>query len=404
MKRNRKVKLLVTLNASNISNFHADSGYVFLSSLLQTLLKLEPTWTATVLCPLGTPPIHTRVKLIQCLRAHNKYQARFDFPWNEIADGIREEVGAYDMLYINQPEIAANLLALVQSLRGTSIPSVAYIHYLAAVKTDCDGICYDTSLNNWNLGPAVLLRQCEAVTMVDRILVASNFAKDLLTAVFRKILGYDIKKSIQIIPPPADQLRSDERCGPELSHSPLILYNHRLYEHYGTGEILEWLEEFYKKAPRSFQLLATNPTEGRDKARCQLDPSHELFQARIKKLPFGVVQHCSSRSEYQELLSRIRVGLAPLREAPLWCMSAVDVMAAGRPVLAPDWGPYPDMLGRCAGLLYKDRPDFERKLARLLSDGLHWSRMAQHCGVASGRYAPEEIGEQFRVVFRELCV
>ncbi len=148
-----------------------------------------------------------------------------------------------------------------------------------------------------------------------------------------------------------------------------------------------------------FTLLVVDSLIGRSSEQGRLDGSVAEIRERLGRLPFVQVLSPESRHDYLVCIRSATVGLAPFRLAPAWSMSCVDVMACGRPLLAPDSGPFPELLGPRSTLLFRDRADFFDKLEMLLCSEQHWRSEAEYCSLRSRAFDRLLIGERFARVF-----
>ncbi|HKU75023.1 MAG TPA: glycosyltransferase, partial [Pyrinomonadaceae bacterium] len=374
-------------------------GYIFTRTIIEDVLAIRPGWRFYIVCPVGMTFSHPNVTPIQPRYALTKYQARFEFDWRELTLLLeRTRPTKIDLLWVNQAEQAGNVTALVRNLERRSVPVFTYFHYPCVVGVSEAGPSYDPSLNDWSLGALIHLRQYEALVCSDLAAVGSQFARELLLTSFKQLFLSVPEDRLITIPPPVDFDHVGEVTLPNRD-PPTILYNHRLYEHYGTEQLINWIEHFKNTFSHSFKLLVTDPLVGRSSEQERLDSSVSKGRIRLRKLPYAQVVTPRNRSHYIELVRSATVGLAPFREAPPWSMAAIDVMACGRPLLAPVTGPFPEILARRSSLLFHDKDDFCDKLSRLLTSKDTWLEDAQYCLSQSARFHRKELGKRYARLF-----
>lgn len=375
--------LLSYLNVSNASNLQADSGFVFQEALLAGLRQLG--WRTVLIGPPGVTA-QSCSDTIEVPYPQSKYGVRFGFAWDSLAAELRR-VGAVDALLVNQPELTLPLLALVASTSGTRPRTGVYFHYIPVEQVTEAGVGWDPSLNQHDLAVPIWARQVEAAGCADVAMIGSRWGASWFQRAARTT-GTD-SVPLEIVPPPVTVLEQpDERAG-----LVTVLYNHRLYGHYGTPEMLDWLEALHARRPGRFEVVFTNPTGERSPERRRLDPSIDEAVERIGSLPFARVEEARSRPEYEELLGRAHIGLGPLRNNALWNMSVVDVMGAGRPVAAPARGAFSEIIGD-PELLFDDIGSFLEVMTRLIDDRDHRTSKGRAALERTARWSPTAIAER----------
>lgn len=375
--------LLSYLNVSNASNLEADSGFVFQEALLASLRQLG--WKTVLIGPPGISSV-SGSDTIEVPYPESKYGARFGFPWDALANEL-QRVGAVDSLLVNQPELTVPLQALVASTSGTRPRTGVYFHYIPVERITEAGVEWDPSLNQHDLANPIWSRQVEAAACADVAMIGSQWGASWFQRAAKNTGTGAV--DLEIVPPPMTVLQQPE----ERSSLVSVVYNHRLYDHYGTPEMLDWLEVLHSRRPGRFEVVFTNPTGERSLERRRLDPSIDEAVERINALPFARVSEAKSREEYAGLLRQSHVGLGPLRNNALWNMSIVDVMGAGRPVAAPARGAYSEIVGD-SDLLFDDLDSFLEVMKRLIDDREHRLNKGRAALERAARWSPAEIADR----------
>jgi WD40 repeat protein len=352
------MKIVSYLNVSNPNNLLADSGFVLQRLLLETLADFGHE--IVLLAPIEAQE-HTAMKVIPIEAPLTKYHARFDFNWKSIAiitQGLWNDV---DILIVNQIELAAPLKALTFSESHRNIPIISYVHYLPINGINHEReLIYDSSLNDAGLGAWILGTIKTAIECADACVVESKFAKELL------MTQIGIPKKLEIIHPPVEtelQLSSQQSFSYE---KVKIIYNHRLYAHYGTAELFDWIDVALKGYENKCEILVTSPRGKRTQNQRDLDVNSETVANEVCSRPYVKIVEARSRSEYHKILASVHLGVAPLRPAPLWNLSIVDLLATGKPVLASRSGAFPELLEDSPEYLFSDRDEFIMKLRQLI--------------------------------------
>lgn len=341
------MKILSYLNVSNISKLEADSGYIFQKLLFQAILKIRPNTEIYFICPEKTPHIDDRVTMLPIEDNYfNKYSVRFNFSWNKFMEKalILEDV---DFAIINQPELTSNFRALFSVIGNNKVKVVSYLHYIPIEKPPSKGkINYTESMNHGGIVSAIFSRQLEAVLISDYYVTCSKFAIEFIKSnalLVNESIGKQISSKIKIIPPPISLNEAEEQRVERQFSKKTLMYNHRLYSHYGTELIFEWLSELYSKR-QDFEVLVTDPTGDRSHERNKLDKSVNRFRDWLEDMPFIKIKNIKDHDKYYKTLWKCYAGLAPLKPSALWSMSVVDLLACGKPVFAPNYACFPEML------------------------------------------------------------
>lgn len=387
------MKILSYLNVSNISNFEADSGYVFQRSILEELYKC---WHQVLLIgPHSMPNLGTEIEVVETELSHSKYGVRFGLNWEEIKNKLGPIVDDVDVILANQSELAVQLSILMYELTGRKVPCVTYYHYLAVQGMKDGEVIFDPSLDAFGVARFIWQRQIESALFSERVIIGSNFGKNL----FLQASGCSelIEKKISVIPPPVQNFEFEKTdCKNSV---PVVLYNHRLYDHYGNRELFELLCELRKEF--EFKLLVTDPTKKRSIIREKLDGSTKSIKSYLKSLDFVRMCHFETQYEYYQAIQNIDIGLGPFRNGALWNMAIADVMSAGKPVIAPNKAAFPEITGD-KDLLFDNKEDFTRIFIKLLCDVDYRKAKGEKLKERSKGLSAEVIGEEFEKVLKEV--
>jgi len=380
------MKIVSYLNVSNPSNLLADSGFVLQKLLLESLSNFGHE--IVLLAPIEAQKL-TSIKVIPIEVPLTKYHARFDFDWKSVAASTEGLWNDVDILIVNQVEVAAPLKALTFTESQRDIPIISYVHYLPIDSINCeDELIYDSSLNDAGLGPWILGTIKTAIECADACVVESKFAKELL---LKKI---DNHQKINIIHPPIEpELQSLSQVNPS-NEKIKILYNHRLYAHYGTVELFNWIDVALKGYENDCEVLVTSPRGKRTQNQRNLDVNSETVANAVRSRPYVKVIEAKSRIEYHKVLETVHLGIAPLRSAPLWNLSVADVLATGRPVLASSSGAFPELLEDLPEYIFTGRDEFIKKLRKLIESPPIPS--SQLSAIISNKFHPKNVAFQWK--------
>lgn len=383
--------LLSYLNVSNSSNLLADSGFIFQDCLLAGMRRLG--WETVLIGPDGSSPLTTS-PVIEVDIPDTKYGVRYNFPWPAIEAALRGRRLRPDALLVNQPELALPLSALVDGHVGRRVPLGVYYHYIPIQDIGTGGqVTFDSSLNDHGLGESIWGRQVEAAHFADILMIGSEWGRETF---IRASGDSALRHKMFVVPPPTTVHRSSTAAG---TRRPVtFLYNHRLYAHYGTAEIFDWLEELNRRSPGSFRVAVTNPTSHRSLERRRLDHSIDVLLERIAELSFVKIVDVATREAYETLIDQVDIGLSPLRLNALWNMAIVDLMGKGRPVLGYRYGAIPEIV-QDPSMLFEDRNDFITKAGSLISSPDLIRSKGEQAMVRSAVWEPQKIARRVDTLF-----
>ena len=137
---------------------------------------------------------------------------------------------------------------------------------------------------------------------------------------------------------------------------PIIIYNHRLQQYKNFSETFENLWMLWQEGLRFKVIYTSNTTENASK---------------IQHYPFVEVHLCAKRAEY---LATIRRGDLNVTNSfhETFCISAIESMALGQPLIAPAGVTFPEITGAAKGngypYLFKTHDEQMAMLRELLTN------------------------------------
>lgn len=320
-----RLSLLYLLNVTNPGRLSADSGLLFADILAPALLDQGVRFT--VAGPVGVSD--PRAGHIEVSAPTTKYRARFAFDVDTSAALLRRV--RPEVVIANQIEAAPGVRAAMLEA-GIDALLAGYCHYLPFHLDPAGQLRLDPSLNDAGLGHPVLLSFFAGLMACDRVMVHSSTAERWVTETAGR-LGLDLGDRVRIVPAPADPnlvRRTGEMPDPGL---PVGIYNHRLYEHYGTGQFLEVARQMGVARVRA-RLRVTDLLGQRRPDRIRLDDSPERYLAQLGALDnVEIVADTIERQRYRRLLAGATFAFAPFRPGTIWSMSVVDCLSMGLPLL-----------------------------------------------------------------------
>ncbi len=377
------MKILSIANISNFDDIKSDSGYIFNYLLANEFIRDNNEFAIVLPVGLNNVENFKNCKIYYSDIGTTKYSSRFAFNWDSFANIINEYEP--DLIFLNQCELTSAIKALLISNKNYKTKILTYCHYPALHVDENQKSILDYSLNNEGLGETIIYNILTAINIADFFVTQSNFAKILLTD-YAGQHNIELRKEIHIIPPPLDPTfyNNKER---DFASGSNIVYNHRLYQSYGTEFLTSLIESNCDK-----QFLVSDPMPNRAKNRTHFNNTPSEFVQSLKTFQnVEVFNGSESRLKYKQYLSEGDIAVACYRKACVWSMAAVDCLCVGIPVVAPNFAAYtefiPDYLrfnsleeaNKIIDKLFKDK-DFYKKAvfeSRKVLDSLHPNRIYQ---------------------------
>lgn len=324
------MRVLYLLNVSNSSQLSADSGYTFVNMLAPALTDAGAEVTVASPVPVGDSRVHFALTT----SPSTKYRARFDPGMDALVTLIRDQ--RPEVVVANQIEAAPAIRAALLEA-GVDALIAGYCHYLPFSFTDGGVLELDPAMNDRGLGRSVLLAFASGLGACDRVLVHSSTAASWTTAAAART-GVDLGDKLHIVPAPRDvRLVRDPADITPPEGSAVGVYNHRLYEHYGTARFTQLARRLVADAPVRLTVMDLFGT--RSPERIRLDPSPERYLEELATMEgVAVASDRGDRVRYRNLLAGAHFGIAPFRPGCPWSMSVIDCQAMGLPVIGPRTG------------------------------------------------------------------
>ena len=246
-------------------------------------------------------------------------------------------------------------------------------------------VLVDYSLNNGGLAEDIIGNLYSAVNIADLFFVQSHFAKRLLKD-YANAIGYKLKKEIMVLPPPYDNLLI--KAPNNIRKGNVILYNHRLYDSYGTKEFIE----FVKKNP-DLSFLVTDPMINRGTDRSRYNQSPMTNRLALQEMDNVKMIDGSNRLAYIQAIDSCKVAIAPYRRACVWSMAVVDCFCRGLPVIGPNFASFDEMIPN--KLRYESASEERLLIEKLLREPDFWTDSVSSCKLLLKKISPSIIIDGF---------
>jgi glycosyltransferase involved in cell wall biosynthesis len=264
-------------------------------------------------------------------------------------DQLFRKIG-FDVILCNQVEIAAQLGQAGQATFASAGRPLNYAcHYYVIHKS----LPYLFE----NMMEHVAFAQIMGARFADYNIFNSEYCKWMLNDTAKIYLNDDSCKAIEekscVIP--MGTLEPSLRYVKTSNDIPIIIYNHRL--------------QTYKNYKKTFEILA------------------DLYDRGLKSYPFVELKLCATREEYLRVLVQGDINVTNTQHET-FCMSAVESMAVGQPVVAPNGLTFPEITGRDHTrypYLFESDSEQVEYIRRLLTD----RKERQKWGVILSRYVTD---------------
>ena len=349
------------------AEINSDSNYVLTSAFVRGMADVRPGWHFWVPFPdqksgfkydddgFFDLPNVTRVSQRMNPRRHGG-AVHFDSIWY---DRLFRSV-AIDVAWCNLVEMCGNIkFSGDSSYNDTFKPVVVAAHNYTIHKSLPYNV--DAMAN-------IYWAQLVGSALADWNVYNSDHTRSMVMDNARESLADDIVQRI-------DERSSRIHLGtlePSLTYHetgneiPVILYNHRLQGYKRWRDTMEVLDELHKEGIK-FRLRYTNTT----RENFGLLAAYPWVECRLSR----------TRAEYIEALRGCDLNVLHSQHET-FCISAVESMACGQPLVAPNGITFPEITGRTVGTeypyLFNNQAECKTMLRRLLTDAAErkkWGRV-----------------------------
>ncbi|MEU6312241.1 glycosyltransferase family 1 protein [Streptomyces sp. NPDC047014] len=325
-------RILYLLNISNPDKLASDSGWIVADILAPALMDQGADFVMAAPARVRDG----RARFERTAVPVNKYRARLDPTMNELVALIDRTTP--DVVVANQVEAATAVRAALLEAKSDALLA-GYCHYLP-FSPRRGQLLHDPALDDRGLGWPVLLTFAAGLAACDRILVHSATAATWVVDAAARA-GTDITDRIRIVPPPRDErlVRDPAELSAMTTGTSLTgIYNHRLYQHYGTPRFVTLAQQLTARTQARLRVM--DLFGSRSPERVALDDSPERMRDELAALPNVEVRtDRGDRGTYRRMLEECHFGFGPFRPGCPWAMSVIDCQGMGLPVIAPrmDW-------------------------------------------------------------------
>jgi len=377
------MRILSYLNVSNIDDIESDSGYIFNYTLAREFVKRGHSFH--IILPLKLERTQTRFlnDMVSYINmGTTKYESRYHFEWMDVLHVI--EKYHPDIVLLNQVELTATFRVLLHSTGHEAVKIFTYCHYPAThIDADTKDVILDYTLNDYCLGENIIYNILTSINVSDVFAIQSVFARDMLLE-YAKKHNITINKMIEIIPPPYDEQIYQE---PRNQFCNEILYNHRLYDSYGTAFFIDFVAD-----NPDLSFIVTDPMSNRGEDRSKFNKSPQHNKQLLAAFSNVAVVDGGNREKYIEAIDKCRLAVAPYRTACVWSMSIIDCYCRGIPVIGPNIASFSELIPH--ELLFNSSSEEKALVTRLINDEKFWRDSIRKCRQLLPQISPAVIVEK----------
>jgi len=347
------------------AELNADSNYVLFASMIRAMSQVRPDWNWVMVFPDGKSGYKyeddglfhiPNVARLGVRMSPRKMANVISFSANT-ADRVFRHLG-FDCVLSAQVETISQWArsgqaAFVEEGRPFTCAFHCYVihkslpYTFKSMEHIAFAQCMGAAMSDWNIFPSEYARW-----MFD------DMSKDFLNDQTRSGI-LDLSSII-----PIGVLEGSLSYRNNENPVPIIIYNHRLQNYKNYMDTFRILGELYA-AGLKFKLVVTAGAPD--------------MTSRVHELPFAELRMCATRDEYLKAISIGDLNVTNSQHET-FCISAIESMALGQPLIAPDGITFPQITLRPQTgypYLFKNEEEQKAMIIKLVNDKderLKWGR------------------------------
>ena len=274
------------------------------------------------------------------------------------------EIGVFDVLFCNTPDVMPGLQSFFQSRGYYSIP-MNYFHWIPQTVSEPIKASYRDQLAGWST---------EAKSFVSMLISSYNgcnseYGKKLILDGMKFMSNEDTMKeissktySLPLVPDKNEILQYQKYEGTKEISEPIILFNYRKSEYTGFSKFMKAIQIFVKNYPTiKFKIAFTSVGGKQMTAQYELPSEYVLFEKEL------------SREEYMKILWQSDIQLGTHIGSSQWSLSFMEGMFAGSVPLFQRNVFFDELFKDLPNFnyhlySYEDEKDFSQKLLDILTN------------------------------------
>jgi len=310
---------------------NSDSNYVILTQWIEALEKVRPGWQFFVIFPSSTSGF--KYDDDGFFRRKNVIRISQNINKRKMGNAIAFDATFYDKVFRNYvfDVVLCHLVECAGHLQNAGIAS--YEHSSLPVTIASHNYVIHKSL------PYVM-------TSMENVLI-----QQLHGAILADINLFNSDHCMQMLKDNAEEYLSQtqiDRIFDDYQKIPLCVLDDRFYFHKNKNEvpviIYNHRLQAYKNFQKTFQILEELWNEGY-KFKVKYTNSNMDSLSKINSYPFVEINLCKTREEYIKVLETADLGVINSQHET-FCISAIESMAMGAPLIAPNGITFPEITGR----------------------------------------------------------
>lgn len=308
------LRILLGVNYSAGENAEGDSGLIFTTRLVASLLEKDPSLHFYILVPdqhvhaWTTSLSHARVTPVPIKLQPRLHGGDFQFDPTELYRMFDFRRFDVDVLFLNQTETVPAFLQFFNRQTFHNVPAVSYVHWFDTRRPSTPKYLHHT--------PA-LLAALSGMVVSEAVACNSAFGRDLILKEAAKWFNSDVllglRDRLRILPPGVDVPELTARRAFLPGNLNRLLVNHRLLKYTGVRNLLTHVLPKLWSRRQDFEVLVTNPSRVR-------------LPGQITQAPWLQVKTLA-RLDYIDALWATDIVVAPHR-ATHWSMSTLEAICA----------------------------------------------------------------------------
>lgn len=364
---------------------NADSNYVVYTALIRAMAKHRPDWSWVVIFPDANSGYKYDddgfFNLPNVTRIPQRISPR------KLANAVSFDGGWYDQLFraIGIDAVWCNLVEIAPAIKASGVGS-----YTDSGRQGI--VCAHNYVMHKSLPypiaslQAPLIAQLAGGIAADVNVFNSDHCQNMFLDNCREYLSPAMVDQIKGTSTRIDYGTLEPELVPVETRNevPIIAYNHRLQSYKNFADTFRLLGELYSAGLRFKVRYMNNTAE---------------MTAKIRSYPFVELKLCATRTDYLKELRGCDLNVTNSQHET-FCIAAVESMALGQPLVAPNGITFPEITGRAKNkypYLFKGPQDQKTMIMKLIEDAKErkkWGKiLSEHvrasygCALWAERYA-----------------
>lgn len=323
--------IILTQPMYSKQELNADSNYVVYTALINGMAKVRPDWHFIVIFPDAGSGF--KYEDDGFFRKTNVTRVPQRISPRKMANAVSFDASWYDDFFrqYGVDVIWCNLVEIADKVRYAG-NSTYELKALPAVVAAHNYVIHETLPYVFDTQAHVAMAQIQGAYLSDWNVFNSDWCASMLRDNVRKWYSTEVEQRIFANSSRIDYGTLETSLTPiETGNDlPVIAYNHRLQAYKNWDTTFEVLQELWNEGERFLVRFMNNTSEN---------------TSRIAKYPFVEINLCATRRDYLRVLRTCDLNVSNSQHET-FCIAAIESMALGQPLVAPDGITFPEITGR----------------------------------------------------------